>query len=169
MTALPRILSLAALSLALALFGRDALAQLAFELISPAEAKADRAARPKDDSGEWPEMRARGLTTPGQPALAIRVLAPTGSQAVSAPLRIELAFVPLPGTRVLPATFRILYGVLKLDLTERLRRFATITEAGVVVDQAVVPDGMHRLFVQVGDDKGNIAEQELRLRVGASS
>lgn len=157
-------------------------AQLAFELISAAEAKAEgeaHAVRAKEgpgtfgDEGVAPRTRgaaaAAAPAAPNRPVFGIRVLAPVSQGAVPAPLRIELAFEPLPGARVVPASFRILYGVLKIDLTDRLRRFATITESGVVVDQAVVPEGVHRLFVQVGDDKGNVAEQELRLRVGARS
>jgi hypothetical protein len=141
---------------------------LAFELISPAEARRDLEARPKSEPPDLPEVRTRSLPG-GAPVLAIRVLAPAAQAAVTAPLRIELAFETPPGARVVPSTFRVLYGVLKIDLTDRLRRFSTINERGVVVDQAVVPDGLHRLFLQVADDKGNVAEQELRLRVGVTS
>ncbi|MCW5634001.1 MAG: hypothetical protein KIT17_11770 [Rubrivivax sp.] len=146
----------------------------AFELITAAEARRDLEARPKNEALDMPELRSRGMpaaagTAEVPAAFAIRVLAPTPQEVVTAPLRIELAFDVPPGTRVKPSTFRVLYGVLKIDLTERLRRFATISERGVVVDQAVVPDGMHRLFLQVADDHGNVAERELRLRVGATS
>lgn len=147
---------------------------LAFELISPAEAGRESEARAK--SGEAADAPARTRALPGSVPLAaaangfaIRVLVPTSQAAVTAPLRIELSFDTPPGTRVVPSTFRVLYGVLKIDLTERLRRFATISERGVVVEQAVVPDGLHRLFLQVANDKGDVAEQELRLRVGAVS
>jgi len=88
---------------------------------------------------------------------------------VAAPLRLEVAFTPAPGARIVPSSFRVLYGLLKIDLTDRMRRHATVTETGVVVDGAKVPDGQHRLFLQVADDKGNTAEQELRIRVGAAS
>jgi len=141
--------------------------QLAFELVTRAEAARDRELRPKNDTFDAPEVRTRSL--PGAAAFAIRVLAPTPQVAVTAPLRIELAFDTPPGARVVPSSFRVLYGVLKIDLTDRLRRFSTISERGVVVDQAMVPDGLHRLFLQVADDKGNVAEQELRLRVGVAS
>lgn len=139
----------------------------AFQLITPAEAQREREARAKDDS----EFRTRSMTRPGasgKPGVAIRVVAPSTQGPVSAPLRIELAFDAPAGIKVVPATFRVLYGVMKLDLTERLRRFATITETGVVVANAAVPDGMHRLFLSVADDQGNVAEQELRIRVGAA-
>ncbi|MBI5718442.1 MAG: hypothetical protein HZC37_12240 [Burkholderiales bacterium] len=150
-----------------------AVPQLAFELVTKAEARRDRELRPKNEALDMPEVRPRAM--PGAaaaaavPVFAIRVLAPTPQVAVTAPLRIELAFETPPGTRVVPSSFRVLYGVLKIDLTDRLRRFSTINERGVVVDQAVVPDGLHRLFLQVADDKGNLAEQELRLRVGVAS
>lgn len=154
---------------------RSAPVQLAFELISPSEAGREREARAKSgEAADMPEARTRSL--PGASPLAaapggfaIRVLMPTPQAAVTAPLRIELLFDTPPGTRIVPSTFRVLYGVLKIDLTERLRRFATISERGVVVEQAMVPDGMHRLFLQVANDRGNVAEQELRLRVGAAS
>lgn len=137
---------------------------LAFELISPAEARTEAQAATRQ-----PEAPRTRSLAPARPAPTIRVLAPSQVRAVAAPLRIELAFEPLPGTRVMPSTFRVLYGVLKIDLTERLRRFATITEQGVVVEQAQVPDGLHRLFLMVTDDQGNQAEQELRVRVGTPS
>jgi hypothetical protein len=68
-----------------------------------------------------------------------------------------------------PSTFRVLYGLMKIDLTDRLKKHTTVTETGVIVDQAQVPAGQHRLILQVADDQGNTAEQELRLRVGAAS
>ena len=137
-----------------------------FELITAEEARLEAqavAAAPR-------EVRTRGLPAvkPGQPA--IEVVTPTVSgNTVNAPVRIEAAFKPAPGTRIVPSTFRVLYGLLKIDLTDRLKKHATVTEQGVVVDQARVPAGQHRLILQVADDQGNTAEQELRLRVGAAS
>lgn len=177
---LGRLVRLPGVALALAALTSAAMAQPvrkapppAFELITQAEASRERDVRAKSEASDLPELRSRSLPgtagAPTQAVLSIRVVAPTPQAAVTAPLRIELAFETPPGTRVVPSTFRVLYGVLKIDLTERLRRFSTISERGVVVDQAVVPDGLHRLFLQVADDKGNVAEQELRLRVGVTS
>ena len=140
-----------------------------FDLITPAEARlevqAETAAAPANTA---PRTRSLVVPKPNQPS--IQVLAPTSlGAAVSAPVRIELAFKPAPGTRIVPSSFRVLYGVLKIDLTDRLKKHATVTEEGVVVDRAQVPAGLHRLFMQVADDQGNLAEQELRLRVGAGA
>lgn len=158
---------LAAAGLALVLAAGPAAAQqgkIPFELFSAAEAQKEQKAAA--EHVEPPRMRS---STPPRPGPAIKVLAPSVTSAVAAPLRIELAFEPLAGARIVPGSFRVLYGVLKIDLTERLRRHATVTESGVVVEQAMVPDGVHRLFIQVADDKGNQAEHELRVRVGATS
>jgi hypothetical protein len=134
----------------------------AFELVTPAEAveEARAAAQlPAETHTARPATRSLGPT--------IDVLAPSlDGNAVQAPLRIELAFRPAPGARIVPSTFRALYGVLKIDLTERLTRVASITEGGFVVDKAQVPDGQHRFVLRVNDDRGNVAEQELRVRVG---
>jgi hypothetical protein len=147
---------------------------LAFELITPAEASRELEIRAKDEAVGLTEVRPRSMpqaaaSVAGKPVFAIRVVSPSSQATVKAPLRIELTFETPPGTRVVPSTFRVLYGVMKLDLTERLRRFATINERGVVVDQAVVPDGLHRLLLTIADEQGNVAEQELRLRVGVAS
>lgn len=169
MSTITRCLAWAVLTAALWCSGpAQAQAQAAggFELITAAEAQ--QAATAERDAP--PEIRSRSMPVPKGNVPGIRVLSPTsGTAPVAAPLRIELAFTPTPGSRIVPSSFRVLYGLLKIDLTDRLRKHATVTESGVVVDRAVVPDGQHRLILQVADDQGNTAEQELRIRVGAAS
>ena len=159
------LLRVAMIGLTLMMAGLDGRAQ-GFELITAAEARLE--ARAEADAPPPPMTRGMPVTKPGQPAIqVVSPSAPGGS--VAAPVRIEVAFKPAPGTRIVPSTFRVLYGLLKIDLTDRLRRHATVTESGVVVDHAQVPEGQHRLILQVADDQGNTAEQELRIRVGAAS
>lgn len=149
----------------LALLGASAAPARAagFDLVTPAEAQQAAQAEKTLPA----PVRTRSLPKAGAPA--ITVLSPaTAGRPVPAPLRIELVFQPAAGARIVPSSFRVLYGLLKLDLTERLRPHATVTEGGVVVDGAKVPEGQHRMFIQVADDKGNTAEQELRFRVGGA-
>ncbi len=138
-----------------------------FELITAAEAQAEA----KAAASAPPEVRTRSLPLPkpGQPAIQVVTPNNTPSSAVNAPVRIEVTFKAASGNRIVPSTFRVLYGLMKIDLTDRLKKHATVTETGVVIDQAKVPAGQHRLILQVADDQGNTAEQELRLRVGAAS
>lgn len=166
MTKTVRGLTLAGVAAAM-MWAGGALAQggATFDLISPAEAQ--QAAKAELEAP--PEIRPRQVMPKGS-VPGIRVVSPSApGAAVAAPVRIELAFAPKPGTRIVPSSFRVLYGLLKIDLTERLRKHATVTEDGVVVDRANVPEGQHRLILQVADDQGNTAEQELLFRVGAAS
>lgn len=159
------LLRIAMTCLALLMAATDGRAE-GFDLITAAEAQQEAQAEAVNPTP--PLTRGLVVQRPGQPA--IQVVTPQGAATpMNAPVRIEVAFKPAPGTRIVPSTFRVLYGLLKIDLTDRLRKHATVTERGVVVDQAQVPAGQHRLILQVADDQGNLAEQELRLRVGAAS
>ncbi len=166
MTHYLRGMAVAALALLLGATLARAQPGAAFELVTAEEARSAAAA----EATAPPPVRSRGLpaVTGAMPAISVVAPAAAGT-VVAAPLRIELAFKPAPGTRIVPATFRVLYGLLKIDLTERLRKHATVSEEGVVVEQAQVPEGQHRLILQVADDQGNTAERELRIRVGAAS
>ena len=166
MSMLLRGLALSGVALAMLLAQGGARADGGFELISPAEASQEARAQ-----AEAPELIVpRVVVPPRADAPAIRVVTPSANgHGVVAPVRIEVAFKPAPGARIVPSSFRVLYGLLKIDLTDRLKKHATVSESGVVVEQARVPAGQHRLILQVADDQGNTAEQELRLRVGAAS
>jgi hypothetical protein len=161
-----RLLRLAAAASVLALPGAWAQSGGGFDLVTAGEAQANAKAE-----AEAPAIITPRQVPPPRPnAPGIKVVSPVAAGTpVVAPLRLEVAFTPAPGARIVPSSFRVLYGLLKIDLTDRMRRHATVTETGVVVDRANVPEGQHRLFLQVADDKGNTAEQELRIRVGAAS
>lgn len=150
-----------------------------FQLVAPREAEAER-----EHVSTLRQRRDRALAQgralpddgidPDAPPLVLRSMYPsirivspavTASDALKAPLRIELAFVAAPGTRIVPESFRALYGLLKIDVTERLRSYAQVSERGVVAEQAMLPAGAHRLYLQVADDQGRVFERELRFRV----
>lgn len=96
----------------------------------------------------------------------IKVVAPRADAGdLVSPLRIELQFETSPEAHILLPTFRVLYGLLKFDLTDTVRQNATLNEKGLLAEHAAVPRGSHRLFLQISDDKGRMAEQELKVRV----
>lgn len=139
----------------------------ALVLLTDAEAQRDRA-QPEPAPGAAPGPRSRSLR-PAAPLIRVIAPQPAGDSAVPAPLRLEFGFSPgAPGTRIVPASFRLLYGVLRIDLTERLRGTASISEQGVLLERAVMPPGTHRMWVQVSDDQGNLGEQELRFRIASA-
>lgn len=141
-----------------------------FELVTEAEAQHESRAAAAAASGAaaLPTVpRSRGVTIPPGPgsAPAIDVVAPAGEATVSSPLRLEVAFRPAPDARIVTDSFRVLYGLLKIDLTERLQRQARLSERGVVVEGARMPQGTHRLLLRVADDKGRMAEQAVVFHV----
>ncbi len=140
------------------------------QLVTEVEAQREAAAGPAPvlptPSRSLP-VPASGPVPPRQTP-GIEVLAPAADgRAVRSPLRLQVVFLPPVDARIVPGSFRILYGLLKLDVTERLQPHARLSEGGVVVEQAQVPQGTHRLFVRVADEKGRIAEQAVVIRVGA--
>jgi len=153
--------------LAALLLGSATLAQAApFTLISDDEAQREATAAAKTVPAA---PRPRSLPLPPREAPAIEVLAPVPEGVtVRSPLRLEIAFKAPPDARIVPSSFRLLYGVLKIDLTERLQRHARLNEEGVLIEEAAVPQGTHRVIVRVADDKGRIAERELMIRVSAT-
>lgn len=97
---------------------------------------------------------------------AVQILAPSSTGgAVVSPVRVELSFSTTPGAKVLPSSFRILYGFLRLDITEKVLRHAQLTEKGLIAERAEIPSGNHRLFLVLEDDHQNHSETELRFEV----
>jgi hypothetical protein len=84
---------------------------------------------------------------------------------MSTPVRIEVAFATSPGARIVPDTFKVLYGLLKIDVTSKIRPFAVVSEHGLLAENAVLPPGTHRLFLQISDSAGRTAESEVKFSV----
>lgn len=99
-------------------------------------------------------------------APVIEVLRPTVSEtALPSPVPIELAFKPAAGASIAPESFRVFYGVFKLDLTQRLLASVKVQPDGLRVEQAAIPSGQHRLVLQVSDNQGRTGTRELRFSV----
>ena len=84
---------------------------------------------------------------------------------VKAPFAIEVQFKSQPDAGIVPSTFRVLYGALKLDITSRITKFVKVSEQGFSLENAQIPVGKHRLTLQIQDDKQRLAERELRFEV----
>jgi hypothetical protein len=129
-----------------------------FALITPEQARDEAAAE------------AAGVALPPEPLRRgvyprLRVVEPVSGTSVGSPLRLALSFETSADARIVPATFRVLYGVLKIDLTAQLLQHARLDERGLVADGVMVPPGSHRLLLQIADDRGRVTEQELKLKV----
>lgn len=107
-----------------------------------------------------------GTRDPARPGPVIKVISPDASAPASTQVRFEIRFEPSEGSRIDLGSLRVLYGVLRVDVTERLRAYASINERGLVAESSTVPEGRHRFLIRIADDRGRIGEQEVRFRVG---
>lgn len=95
----------------------------------------------------------------------IEVVAPDETAALRAPLTIRLAFRAAPGGRIDPDSFRALYGALRLDVTDRIRRHARVDGTGLLAEGVALPAGQHRILLSIADNQGRRGERDFRLRI----
>jgi hypothetical protein len=127
-------------------------------LISPTEVLDFRG---EDGFNEQPALRVRALV----PQIDILKPIPIVDLKVKAPFPIAVLFKGQNDASIDPSTFKVMYGSLKLDITSRITKYVKITAEGFSLDNALIPQGKHRLILQVQDEKQRLAERELRLEV----
>ena len=144
--------------LATALAG--ALAPGGFQLLSGDEYRSEVAARAVP--GAALRSRAADLDAP-----SITVVKPGTSSAIKPPVDIDLRFKAAPGAKVNPASLKILYGFLKLDVTKRILGApgVEVSADGLRCSGAQLPSGSHKLVIEVADTLGRIAVQPLAFTV----
>lgn len=90
---------------------------------------------------------------------------PVTDLRVKAPLAHAVQFNGQADAPLDPATFKMMYGALKLDITNRITKFVTVTKEGFSLENAKIPADKHRLTLQIQDEKQRVAERELRVEV----
>lgn len=129
----------------------------AFQLLTEEEYKQELSAP------EPPRLEIRLRGKPNAPT--IQVLAPPLDQVLRSPLRIELRFIPADGSDIDLESLQVLYGRLRLDITERILRYAKLSREGLLADKAVVPPGSHRFLIRIADTLQHLAEREFAVTV----
>ena len=127
-------------------------------LITPAEAISFQG---EEGFNEPPALRPRALV----PQIDIIQPQLVTDLKVKAPFAINVRFKGQDETAIDPATFKVMYGALKIDVTNRITKFVTIDKDGFFLENAQFPVGKHRLTLQIQDEKHHMAERELRLEV----
>ena len=127
-------------------------------LLTDSEAQAFRG---EAGFNEAPALRMRALV----PVIDILKPEPAPDLKVKAPFAIVVEFKALSDADVDPSTFKVLYGALKVDITNRITKYVSVTKDGFALENAKIPVGKHRLTLQVQDTKQRIAERELRFEV----
>lgn len=127
-------------------------------LVTPIEAIAFKG---EEGFNAEPALRPRAVV----PLIDIVRPEPVTDLKVKAPFAIAVQFKSQADAPIDPATFKVMYGALKLDITSRITKFVTVTKDGFNLENAKIPVGKHRLTLQIQDEKQRVAERELRVEV----
>jgi hypothetical protein len=140
-----------------------------FELFSAAEAAAWNSAQPKqpgdfttrDLREENGAPTCRSLPNNDADNPRIRILAPILGKTLTAPLDIDLQFVPTGSAPIRPDTFRVCYvGSITMDITKRITDRVSVSENRLHVAGAQLPHGHHRLLLLIADERGRLGRSE---------
>jgi hypothetical protein len=132
-------------------------------LVSEEEVRTSAGGMPPVKEGEEPELVPRSAPDLSSPR--IEIMQPDIKSAVASPTRVQLVFHPVAPATIQPATFRALYGTFRIDITKRLLQYAKVTAAGINVDEAAMPAGSHRIFLEVQDSAGRTGSQLLSFTI----
>lgn len=127
----------------------------AFELISAQEMQASLAA---------PEPFV-AKSTPVMGAPQIDIVRPRLNSPITSPTSIQLVFMASAPAAVRMESFKVFYGRLGLDITQRLITAASITPEGIQVKEANLPKGKHRMLLSIEDNLGRQGQRQLDFEV----
>src|SRR5262249_50549171 len=101
-------------------------------------------------------------------APAIVVNSPRTSSPITGPVRIDVAFVPAANVPIDPASLKVSYGMFGIDITDRVRHYATVTAEGITADLPAMPKGRHTFEIQISDVLKRSARVRVRCEVAGS-
>jgi len=153
---LPWLVPLAAIALA----SLASAAQGGFELLSMREYQAELSARAAPGATLVPRQVVLNAPT-------ITVVKPDRSAPIQPPVDIDVRFKAAEGATVNAASLKIMYGFLKLDITQRILRApgVTVSPDGLRASGARLPSGSHKLLIEVADNLGRMGQQPLEFTV----
>lgn len=128
-----------------------------YVLVTPAEAARELA--------EGRVAKAPPLRMPNPLAPQISVVQPVLGAPVANPIDVVVRFEPGPDAQIDRSSLKVRYGLLRIDVTDRLLNSASWDGNEIRSCGATVPRGSHRFIVQVADTRRRIAESEVRLVV----
>lgn len=115
-------------------------------------------------SNEAP-LRFTAKSLPPKDAPFIEVVSPKLPGVVTSPTPIELKFRSFASSHVRPESFKALYGSFEIDITKKLLSVAKVTELGVIVPEALLPKGKHKILLVVEDSVGRIGSRLIEFEV----
>jgi hypothetical protein len=87
------------------------------------------------------------------------------SGVMQSPFDFRVKFVPHGGTQIDLDSLRVIYmRKPAIDLTQRVRKF--VQPSGIVVPDAEVPPGVHRILIFIKDTSGHEGQADIRFEIG---
>lgn len=129
-------------------------------LISMEELRNEQAALAKGE----PEMHMKAL--PMLKAPRIDILSPNAQVGpLVAPFEIRVKFAAEDGAQIIVESFKVLYGMLSVDITARVMKYGEFKDNVLRIEKANIPAGRHRLTLKIKDSEQREAQSELTLVV----
>ena len=95
---------------------------------------------------------------------SVQIIAPDMEQEQKSPFRLQIKFVPKPGSVVQPNSLVVeALKFVTLDITSRVRPFTT--SSGILIENAKVPKGTHKIKISISDSNGGITQQMYVVRI----
>jgi hypothetical protein len=107
----------------------------------------------------------RPKSVPAVDAPIIELVSPKLPGEVTSPTIIELRFIPVTPSTIRPETFKALYGALKVDITSRILGVTEVTPSGILVKEAKLPKGKHRIQLLLEDSLGRVGSRWMEFEV----
>lgn len=145
--------------------------------LAAAAACATAAARPGASEPVW-------LVTEGEAALApapltraavelpksgplVRIVTPQQAAVVTAPFPVEIQFEARPGgAPVKMETLKLtVLKLIEIDITDRVKPYVLEKETKLLVKEAKIPAGRHRLKLLIADAEGRLTGEILEVTV----
>lgn len=93
----------------------------------------------------------------------IRIISPFDRLWRKSEEPIEIRFRPASDASIDRDSIRIRYGLLKIDITDKLREYGRVSEKGIYLQDVPLPEGSHHLVIEVRDTKHRVSRMHVRV------
>ena len=93
------------------------------------------------------------------------IVQPEIEKVLTSPISIQLMVIASDSANLRWETFKLTYGSLRFDITDRFLRLAKKTKSGFRVEELEIPEGDHRLQLSIRDSKNRWGTREFVLHV----
>ncbi len=84
---------------------------------------------------------------------------------IASPTNIKLSFKASKGSTIDVDSLQFLYGWLGLDITDRIKKNATISASALSAKNVTLPSGDHVITVKISDNEGRTKEKEIEFSI----